>query len=79
MTKQAVQKLPLGLYRIFWKSGGSSLAAVGNDYAGKRWFAPVNWIGFKVKTYHHGLTAQGSTAPDSDWRSVSQVELIAAN
>ena len=77
MTKQAVQKLPLGLYRIFWKSGGSSLAAVGNDYAGKRWFAPVNWIGFKVKTYDNKFS--GSTAPDSDWRSVARAELIAKN
>jgi len=78
MTREAVQKLPLGVYRIFWKSGGSSLAAVGNDYAGKRWFAPVNWIGFKVKTYDNGFSA-GSTAPDSDWRSVARVELIAKN
>ena len=34
---------PLGLYEIFWKSGGSSLAAIGNLHSGNRWIAPINW------------------------------------
>lgn len=34
---------PLGLYEIFWKSGGSSLAAIGNMKNGIRWIAPTNW------------------------------------
>lgn len=33
-----------GLYRVFWKSGGSSLAAVGVTNDGGRWLAPINWI-----------------------------------
>ncbi len=33
----------LGLYIVSWKSGGSSLAAVGNHHNGDRWLAPVNW------------------------------------
>lgn len=33
----------LGLYRIYWDSGGSSLAAIGNTYSGDRWIAPINW------------------------------------
>ena len=33
----------LGLYEIFWKSGGSSVAAIGMTYDGTRWFAPTNW------------------------------------
>jgi hypothetical protein len=38
-----MKKCPLGLYKIFWKSGGSSLAAIGNMYNGVRWIAPINW------------------------------------
>jgi hypothetical protein len=34
---------PIGLYRLFWKSGGSSLAAIGMDNKGKRWVACANW------------------------------------
>jgi hypothetical protein len=34
-----------GLYRLFWKSGGTSVASVGCDYSGRNWFAPTNWIG----------------------------------
>lgn len=35
--------VPLGLYEIFWKDGGSSLASVGNLHEGVRWIAPINW------------------------------------
>lgn len=35
---------PLGLYRVHWKSGGSSLAAIGMMENGDRWIAPTNWI-----------------------------------
>ena len=45
MTLAEVNQLPLGLYRVHWKSGGSSLAAVGNTERGKRWLAPCNWLG----------------------------------
>lgn len=44
MTLKAFSKLPLGVYRIYWKSGGSSLAAIGNDEQGHRWLAPCNWL-----------------------------------
>jgi hypothetical protein len=43
MTPDEVKKLPLGLYEIFWKSGGSSLASVGMIENGDRWLAPTNW------------------------------------
>lgn len=43
MTKREAQKLDHGLYRIYWKSGGVSEAAVGSLYDGTRWFAPTNW------------------------------------
>jgi len=38
------QELPHGLYRIIWTGGSYSLAAVGSDSAGRRWFAPCNWV-----------------------------------
>jgi hypothetical protein len=37
MNIDEVQKLPHGLYRIKWKDGGESLAAVGSKYDGQRW------------------------------------------
>lgn len=39
-----VRELKPGLYKIYWKEGGSSLAAVGLDFSGRRWLAPTNWI-----------------------------------
>lgn len=33
-----------GLYILNWRDGGSSLASVGSDSAGNRWYAPTNWI-----------------------------------
>lgn len=33
-----------GLYRVYWKDGGSSLASIGMLGNGDRWLAPVNWI-----------------------------------
>jgi hypothetical protein len=33
-----------GLYRVFWKSGGSSLASIGVTSDGGRWLAPINWV-----------------------------------
>ena len=62
MTKREVQKLSLGLYHLFWKDGGSSLASVGNDGAGNRWYAPVNWL----------------DVPSTDWHAVKGVIQIVA-
>lgn len=54
-------ELPHGLYKIFWEGGGSSLASVGSDESGARWFSPTNWVG--------GL-------PSLDWSKVKGVERI---
>jgi hypothetical protein len=43
MTKKEVQKLRVGIYDVFWKEGGSSLAAVGSLHNGDMWLAPCNW------------------------------------
>jgi hypothetical protein len=37
-------RCPLGLYRVHWKSGGYSLAAIGMAKDGTRWIAPTNWV-----------------------------------
>jgi hypothetical protein len=60
MTRREARKLPLGLYRIYWKDGGMSLAAVGQTETGMRWFAPTNWV----------------VVPWFDWSGVWRVELI---
>ncbi len=45
MARMPVYDLPPpGLYRIYWKSGGDSLAAVGITASGGRWLAPTNWV-----------------------------------
>lgn len=44
MTKKSGNKLRLGIYRLYWKSGGHSIAAIGNQKNGERWVAPINWI-----------------------------------
>lgn len=32
-----------GIYTVFWKSGGTSIAAIGMTESGSRWIAPINW------------------------------------
>ena len=47
MRAEDVLSLPLGIYVLEWREGGESLAAVGATESGGRWYAPINWIGFK--------------------------------
>lgn len=49
MTADEFRNLELGLYRVYWKSGGSSLAAVGQTENGERWLAPTNWVAPSVR------------------------------
>lgn len=60
MNQRQVKDLPHGLYILYWKTGGYSLASVGSDASGRRWFAPTNWI----------------TVPGFDWRMVKSTALI---
>ena len=64
MKKKDVKKLDHGLYKIFWKDGGYSLASVGSLACGKRWMAPTNWISVPTSKRKH-------------WKMVKSVELIA--
>ena len=52
-----------GLYKLYWKSGGHSLASVGSHRDGTRWYAPTNWI----------------NVPGTDWESIEYVEVIKFN
>lgn len=42
MSPTEIKKL--GMYLIRWKSGGTSVASVGQDAKGNLWYAPSNWI-----------------------------------
>jgi len=55
------QQVSHGLYLIVWKDGGSSLASVGSDSAGRRWYAPTNWV--------NGM-------PCFDWEAVDHLRVI---
>ena len=44
VTESEVLLLRHGLYHVFWKSGGQSLASVGITRSGGRWLAPINWV-----------------------------------
>ena len=60
MTDDDVAALRHGVYRIHWRSGGFSVAAVGHTASGEKWFAPANWI----------------SVPWYIWTEVDRVELI---
>ena len=60
MKKAEVQKLAHGVYRVFWKTGSSSVAAVGSTADGTRWLAPSNWL----------------WPSEKHWRYVDHVKLI---
>ena len=63
MNYSDVQELKHGIYRIHWKEGGSSLAAVGSDVAGNRWLAATNWV-------------SGSTTSTTRWEEVDYITQI---
>lgn len=65
MTQREVQKLGHGLYRLFWKSGGMSLASVGSLHDGRRWFACTNWV-----------SKESDGIACTSWRLVDHVVLV---
>jgi hypothetical protein len=60
VKKAEVEKLEFGAYKIYWKSGGSSIATIGFHQDGTRWFAPINWL----------------EVPSSNWKAIKKVKLI---
>lgn len=59
-----------GVYKIFWKEGGSSLASVGYTHDGSNWYAPCNWTSKENDYPQVAIT---------DWSKVERVELIQEN
>lgn len=43
MTLDEFNSLEPGLYRVWWSTGGFSVAAIGATPGGARWVAPTNW------------------------------------
>lgn len=74
MTKDEVQSLPHGLYKIRWTQeagGGESLAAVGSKYDGQRWLCCTNW----TSSLDCGTDAFGQYL----WWAVESVTLISGS
>ncbi len=72
MTAEEVSRLPHGLYEIVWKNewgGGSSHAAVGSMYNGKRWMAPTNWTAAEASI---GLSRSPGTCSQDHWDKVER-------
>jgi hypothetical protein len=65
MTIKDAKKLNNGLYRIFWKGGGPSLASIGRLHDGTPWFAPTNW----VSEFAKGIAC-------TNWRMINFVQLL---
>jgi hypothetical protein len=72
MRKSEFNSLPLGLYRVFWTSGGASLAAIGQRSNGDRWLAPTNWI---APDLNNSLDGDGR----SDWSKIERMEVLFHN
>jgi len=48
MRTREVSKLKCGLYKIYWRSGGFSISAMGGYSNGDRWITSTNWINGSV-------------------------------
>ena len=68
MTRKEAKKLVNGVYRVFWKDGGASVAAIGRLYDGDVWMAPCNWT--------HPIP--DGIASTSHWTKADRVVLIEA-
>ncbi len=68
MTQKEAKLLKHGLYRLYWKTGGASLACVGSLHSGKRWYAPANWT---------SISESGIAC--TDWKRVIAVDFIFVN
>jgi hypothetical protein len=69
------KKLKHGVYKLYWKSGGSSLVSVGMTHDGTNWYAPCNWASDCVSP---GMPKTPQVA-STDWSSVSALVLIQEN
>ena len=76
MTKRTYGRYPdnlkPGIYRVFWRDGGASIAAVGVGSNGDNWIAPTNWI--------EPVTSKLANHPEHpehwSWKTVKRVEFV---
>jgi hypothetical protein len=68
MTRDEVQKLDLGIFKIFWKEGGCSVGTIGYFANGDRWITPSNWVNIDFNLDDEKRMKV--------WESVLKVELI---
>ncbi len=59
-----VRYLELGIYRLYWKDGGMSVAAVGQNESGDFWYAPADWT---------------SGIPCFDWDKVAVIKQVTSH
>ena len=69
MRNNEVKELKHGAYKVFWKSGGFSIAAVGSCPNGNRCVAPSNWVGFSLDEFQRD--------PQYVWEEVLYVKKLA--
>lgn len=61
-----------GVYRIYWDASSTSVAVVGSDYSGRRWFACSNWTAQNAET--------GVVQYFDEWEEhIEKIELITTN
>ena len=65
MTLDEVSVLEVGAYRVYWTSGGTSIASIGVTNDGTHWLEPENWV--------------QPVLDGSYWDKVDHVELIEAS
>jgi hypothetical protein len=58
MKLEHANALDIGIYKLYWKSGGYSIATVGMASDGRRWMAPVNWCGAPLDSDIHWLDVE---------------------
>jgi len=65
MTPEQLRGTQVGVYRLYWYSGGYSLASVGRNRNGDYWHASANWTGDGEQWL-----------PSTDWTGVKRIEVI---
>ena len=67
MKQEKAARLRNGIYIVYWKSGGKSIAAVGQKQNGKMWLAPINWIFAGSGKMTWGLVKKVQFVGDEEW------------
>jgi len=77
--RKAERQMPNGIYELHWIDGGTSVAAVGILYDGKRWYAPCNWTtGARIADSRRAPTGAGSCGLHTGDITIRRVDRPAA-